>query len=150
MTENILRSITFRDKLYKQYLSKPLHSTEKLIHKSNLRVFNKILKKDIREAKKSYYYNEFNKYKRDIKKTWDTIKSLLNKPKQASVAPNKIKVNSQTISNEKEIASKFNNYFTDIGKNLAGKIDTSNKHPFDHYLHSPSISKFHLKQTNPN
>ena len=46
--------------------------------------------------------------------------------------------------------SKFNNYFTDIGKNLADKIDTSNKHPFDHYLHSPSISKFHLKQTNPN
>ena len=150
MTENILRSIKFRDKLYKQYLSKPLNSTEKLIHKSNLRVFNKILKKDIREAKKSYYYNEFNKYKRDIKKTWDTIKSLLNKPKQDSVAPDKIKVNSQTISNEKEIASRFNNYFTDIGKNLADKIDTSNKHPFDHYLHSPSISKFQFKQTNPN
>ena len=52
MTENILRSIKFRDKLYKLYLSKPLNSTEKLIHKSNLRVFNKILKKDIREAKK--------------------------------------------------------------------------------------------------
>ena len=66
------------------------------------------------------------------------------------MAPNKIKVNSQSISNEKEIASKFNNYFTDIGKNLADKIDTSNKHPFDHYLHSPSIYKFHLKQTNPN
>ena len=150
MTENILRSIKFRDKLYKQYLSKPLNSTEKLIHKSNLRVFNKILKKDISEAKKSYYYNEFNKYKRDIKKTWDTIKSLLNKTKQDSMAPNKIKLNSQIISNEKEIASKFNNYFTDIGKNLADKIDTSNKHTFDHYLHSPSISKFHFKQTNPN
>ena len=150
MTENILSSIKFKDKLYKQYLSKPLNSPEKLIHKSNIRVFNKILKKDIREAKQPYYYNEFNKYKRDIKKTWDTIKSLLNKPKQDSVAPNKIKVNSQTISNEKEIASKFNNYFTDIGKNLADKIDTSNKHPFDHYLHFPSISKFHFKQTNPN
>ena len=69
MTENILRSIKFRGKLYKQYLSKSLNSTKKLIHKSNLRVFNKILKKDIREAKKSYYYNEFNKYKGDIKKT---------------------------------------------------------------------------------
>ena len=66
------------------------------------------------------------------------------------MAPNKIKVNSHTISNEKEIASKFNNYLTDIGENLADKIDTSNKHPFDHYLHSPSISKFHFKQTNPN
>ena len=61
-----------------------------------------------------------------------------------------IKVNSQTIINEKEIASKLNNYFTDIGKHLADKIDTSNKHPFNHYLHSPSISKFHFKQTNPN
>ena len=66
------------------------------------------------------------------------------------MAPEQIKVNSQTIINEKEIASKFNNYFTDIGENLADKIDTSNKHPFDHYLHSPSISKFHFKQTNPN
>ena len=137
MTENILRSIKFRDKLYKQFLPKPLNSTEKLIHKSNLRVVNKILKMDIREAKKSYYYHEFNKCKRDIINTWDTIKSLLNKPKQDSVAPNEIKVNSQTISNEKEIATKFNNYFTDIGNNLADKIDASNKHPFDHYLQSP-------------
>ena len=101
MTEHILRSITFRDGLYKQYLSKPLHSTEKVILQSNLRVFNKILKKDIREAKKSYYYNEFNKYKRDIKKTWDTIKSLRNKPKKKCVAPKQIKVNSHTIINEK-------------------------------------------------
>ena len=66
------------------------------------------------------------------------------------MAPDKIKVNSQTISNEQEIASMFNNYFTDIGKNFADKIDTSNKHPFDNYLHSPSISKFQFKQTNPN
>ena len=39
MTENILRSIKFRDKWYKQYLSKSLNSTEKVILKSNLRVF---------------------------------------------------------------------------------------------------------------
>ena len=36
---NILRSIKFRNKVYKQYQSKPLHSTEK------------VLKKDIREEK---------------------------------------------------------------------------------------------------
>ncbi len=72
MTENILRSIKFRDKLYKQYLSKPLHSTEK-----NLRVFNKILKKDIREPKKSYYYNELKKYKRDIKRPGTQLRAYL-------------------------------------------------------------------------
>ena len=66
------------------------------------------------------------------------------------MAPKQINVNSQTIFNEEEIASKFNMYFTDIGENLADKIDTSTKHPFDHCLHSPSIYKFHFKQTNPN
>ncbi len=55
------------------------------------------------------------------------------------MAPKQIKMKSQTIINEKEIASKFNNYYTDIGKNFADKIDTSNKHPFDQYLHYPSI-----------
>ena len=66
------------------------------------------------------------------------------------MAPKQIKLNNQTIVTEKETASMFNNQFTDIGKTLADKMDTSNKHPFDYYLHSLSISKFHFKKRNPN
>ena len=38
--------------------------------KHNLRVFNTILKKSIREAKSLYYEAVFLEYKRDMKNTW--------------------------------------------------------------------------------
>ena len=65
---------------FKTYLPKPIHSAGKAFYKTNLGTCNNILKKDIREAKKTYYCNEFNKYKMDIRKTWDTIKIILNHP----------------------------------------------------------------------
>ena len=38
-----------------------------------------------------------------------------------------IKVNGREIHDNKEIADKFNNYFTKIGKSLAQKFENSNK-----------------------
>jgi exonuclease III len=73
ITKGIMHSIHFRDKLYKRLRNTPatnrLHETLKI----NLRTYNRILKKLIREAKKQYYQSCFDKYKNDIKKTWDTI-----------------------------------------------------------------------------
>ena len=30
-------------------------------------------------GKKEFYHNEFNKYKNDIRKMWDTLKEIINK-----------------------------------------------------------------------
>ena len=46
------------------------------------------------------------------------------------------------------MADYFNNYFTDIGLNITSKIDTNAKYPFQHYLRTPTISKFNLHNTN--
>ena len=56
--------------------------------KSNLKAYNNILSRSIRIAKKDYFINEFEKYKNDIRKTWDTFKSILNKSKVKSKFPN--------------------------------------------------------------
>ena len=106
------------------------------------------MKKDIKEAKQTYYCNESKKYKKDIRKTWDTIKSILNHPVNKSTAPKHILVNNKKIRDEKEIADYFNNYFTDIGLNITSKIDTNAKYPFQHYLCTPTISEFNLQNTN--
>ena len=53
MTADILRAIKYRDHLYKTNLSKPINSAEKAFYKTNLGTCNNILKKDIREAKKT-------------------------------------------------------------------------------------------------
>ena len=88
MTADILRAIKYRDHVYKTYLSKPTNSAEKAFYKTILGTCNNILKKDTREAKNTYYCNEFNKYKKDIRKTWDTINSILNHPVNKPTAPN--------------------------------------------------------------
>ena len=33
----------------------------------------------IRATKKEFYHNEFNKHKNDIRKTWDTLKEIIDK-----------------------------------------------------------------------
>ena len=35
--------------------------------------------KNIRKAKKDYYYARFAKYKNDIRKTWDTLKDVIKR-----------------------------------------------------------------------
>ena len=94
--------------------------------------------------------NEFNKYKKDIRKTWETIKSIVNHPVNKYTAPKHILVNNKTIRDEKEIADYFNNYVTDIGLNLTSKIDTNAKFLFQHYLRTPTTSKFNLQNSNAN
>ena len=55
--------------------------------KMNLKAFNDILSLGIRIAKKTYYTNAFGKYKNDIRKTWDTLKSILYKTQVKSHFP---------------------------------------------------------------
>ena len=68
MKNEILQSIQFRDKLYNKLLSRKKNSIEKENCKINLDAYNRILKRDIREAKAKFYFIEFNKHKNSIKK----------------------------------------------------------------------------------
>ena len=78
ITSGILKSIEFRDKLYKSLKMCYSENGEYELLKYNLKIYNGYLNRCIRTAKKKeFYYNEFNKYKNDIRKTWDTKKKKL-------------------------------------------------------------------------
>ena len=79
MTTGIIQSIKFHGKLYKQLKSNPVNSQEYNTLKINLKTYNQILKKNIRMAKKDYYDEQFNKHKNDIRKTWYTLKDVINR-----------------------------------------------------------------------
>ena len=49
------------------------------LSKYNLKICNGYLNRCIKTAKKEFYHNEFNKYKNDIRTTWDTLKVIINK-----------------------------------------------------------------------
>ena len=87
ITSGILKSIEFRDNLYKQVkICSPENPGYDLL-KFNLKRYNSYLTQCIRTAKKEYYIHEFTKNRNDIRKTWDSLKDILNKKKSNSSYP---------------------------------------------------------------
>ena len=67
ITSGILKSMEFRDKLYQRLKMCSSESGEYELLKHNLKIYNSYLNQCIRTAKKDFYYNEFSKYKKDIR-----------------------------------------------------------------------------------
>jgi hypothetical protein len=144
ITTGILRSISFRNRMYNKLKSVNPSDTQYSILKSNLKTYNSILRTSIRSAKKQYYENYFNKFRGDIKKTWGMINTLLNKKQSKSMFPDYFLVDGKHITNKNTIASLFNQYYTQIGPKLADTIRIPDNISFDIYLrnHIPKEFKF--------
>ena len=109
ITQGILRSIQYRDKLYKQLkLTYPNSSNYEIIN-INLKTYNTILKHTIRAAKKVYFENRFNRFKNDIKNTWKVINEFISKKQTNKKLPLFFTDNDTEITDKKDIANKFNN-----------------------------------------
>ena len=143
-----MKSIQFRDNLYKQWKLINPESQEYLRAKLNLKVYNGILNRNIRLAKKDYYFKQFEKHRCDIRKTWDTLKNILNKLKSKSVHPKMFLIDGHQVTNMTSIGNKFNEYFISVGSNLANAIDTRGKLAYTSYLGAPSITTFNFTCTN--
>ena len=78
---------------------------------------------------------------RKIRKTWKLINDILSKAKRQP-SQKRFKEGENIIYDKAEIAHKFNNFFTNIGPNLANKINsnTDKSHPF--YMNSKTLINF--------
>lgn len=143
ITMGIVRSIKFRDKLYTKLRNTPI--TNNQVHcqlQTNLKTYNKILKRLIKEAKQTYYETKFNHYKSDIKKTWVTIKDIINKTKNKHTITNFFRVENRNITDKVEISNQFNRFFTEIGPQLASNIPMVTNKTFETYLTSSHHKNF--------
>ena len=91
--------------------------------KQRFKWFDKIVQKNIKEAKRIYFDKIFIAYRSDMKKTWRTINETLNRNKKSSNVPSLFYDNGRTLSNMKEMANAFNVYFANIGEKLASEIE---------------------------
>ena len=76
--------------------------------KINFKTFERIVKENIKEAKRDYYFKTFTTHKNDLRKTWRTIDDTLNKKSNKSKFPSKFIVNNRTVTDHKKIADEFN------------------------------------------
>ena len=142
ITKGIVRSISFRDKLYLKLKRTPVDSERHSILKLNLKTYQSILKRLIRDAKKQYYQKQFEKYKNDLKNTWGTIKQILNRTRSTQNISDVFLIDNVMTTDRTTIANKFNTYFAGIGVELSANVNNTHNAHFTDYLLNPSMYHF--------
>ena len=123
LTSASKESIKIKNKLF---VSTKRHGNDNMIpfYKRYRNKLNQLL----RCAERKHYHDLLNEHKSNIRKSWQIIKSIINKRKYTPIS-NKFKDNDKVISDGYIIANKFNNFFINVGKTLAKTIPGSNKMP---------------------
>ena len=99
ITYGILKSIRFRDKLYKKLkLTNPVLREYEILY-TNLQTY--------REAKQLFLESTFNRYKSDIRNTWKTINEILSRSHTTICFPKSLNINGyeRLITNQLHIAT---------------------------------------------
>ena len=75
----------------------------------------------MKHEERKYYENLIINNRNDLRKTWNVIKEVINKSKSDRQIK-QFKHNNSVVTDNREIASHFNDFFVNIGPTLASKI----------------------------
>ena len=87
---------------------------QNLYDENRYKMYTNILNTLIKTSRLSYYRNEFEKCKKDIKRTWAIINNTI-KPGKRYSSIMKLYHNNEVITDPTQIAETLNNHFTGIG-----------------------------------
>ena len=101
----------------------------------------------ISDTEAKYFQDVISKSKNNPKEIWRNINQLIGKTfKTTNITSDK--TNDITLTNKVDIAETFNNYFSNIGKELSSQIPHSNK-GFEKYI-EPKNAVFEFKHLSTN
>ena len=84
--------------------------------------------------KKNYYEQKFKILKGSIKQTWELINEIVKRKKKVPVNITEFKHNNKSVTDGEEIVNRFNDYFANVGYDLARKINVDTSLTVKSYL----------------
>ena len=135
MTNGLRASIKRKHDLLDQLEKSP---TEEKIQ--TYKKFKNKLTSLMRNVERQYYEDQLELYRNDMRKSWKVIKEIIGKNTTRDKSPPEFIINNISTNNPEIICNAFNDYFIDIGTQLANKI-TGSTHPLK-YLNSIQSSIF--------
>lgn len=122
----IQKMIKIRDKLFKQFKVSNSPAALKMYKQLGNCVVN-----EIRQSKKNYYQQYFNKNKNNMKLLWKGIKGIISlKPNNTDTISHLVDDNGLKISDSIHIANEFNEYFTKVAERITKKNPKNSKISF--------------------
>ena len=102
-------------------------------------VFSKLSKK----AEQNYYKMKFNEISTNAKKIWSEINQICSfKKKSSHTSITKLQIDGNEVIEQKDIVNELNKYFSNVGVNLANKLQKS-ANDYQHYMHAPLNNSFY-------
>ena len=103
----------------------------------------------MRVNRKRHYQKYFEENKKNSRALWQGIHDIVySKKSKKNNTPSSLLIDGKTITNPKDIAESFNNFFTCIGAKLQSNIPSTRRHYFD-YLKHPNPETFFISPTTP-
>ena len=127
ITYGIRTSIQIKNTFYKKYLK-----TKYQFYFDRFKFYRNKINHLTRICKKQYYNNYFIKNATNGKQLWKGIKQMVNIKNKYNPATSKIIENGRELSDPRDIAKAFCNYFANIGNDLEGSIPIVSKSPLDY------------------
>ena len=142
MTKGLLKSTHTKEKLYKKSLRKEkidIATSTYIRYRNKYNHIQKIIK-----AK--YYADALEANKHDIRKTWQIMKSAMNKQYDKTGISKIINYENNTLTDQEQIANAFCTYFSNVGQAYANKIPITTITP-DKYLKNKQLNSIFLSPT---
>ena len=140
ISQGILKSMKERDKIYKKFTIETDESRKDEIYKKYKYFRNKITTLT-RKNKKKYYSEYFSEHNANIKKTWEGIRQLININKKKTISIRTINQDGTSLTDNKDMANAFNNFYANIGNSIEQKIPKTQKTHMA-YLSNPTNNIF--------
>ena len=144
VTNGIKRAIKHKHLLFQTQLK---YNTKDNIDK--WKKYRNVLNKVIKDTQRDYYKNKIKQYNNNCIGLWKTLGNIIcNKKRETHI--NKLKINNQIINDPAQIANTMNNYFTNIGPELAKKFQNNTDNNFMNFMGESKKQSMYMFKTNPN
>ena len=147
ITKGILKAIQIKTKWLKRFMKNKNKIKESMEYK-NYKLYRDKINHLIRASKKNYYKSYFTEHQHNTKKTWTGINELIGKRKKSTTTSISLIENKKNITNTKDVANIFNNYFVNVAENLSKELGHP-KYSVDTHLENPNKYNFFITPTDP-
>ena len=142
MTQGLLISRRTKINLLKKSINEPSESNIR-----NYRNFRNIYTKTLRASRKLYFDSNFQKARKNPKKTWDLIREAIGSD-PAKPKIDKLSVSDRSVDDLKQIPNEFNKFFTTAGKNISDSISNTLTEP-ENFLKADNAPLLEFSLTSP-
>ena len=149
ITKGILKSCAQRDRIHHLF-TKSKDPTQKANILNQYKMVRNEIVNLIRISKTKYYQNYFAANNKDLRKIWIGIKQIINIKSKTFEVPTCIEEHDHIITEPKEVATKFNDYFADVANKIVDGRKYEGNSSFKDYLPRRSPNSFAFHPTDKN